>query len=63
MVIDLYYIVATMMINRMPFKSQPMNMVHRSRYGTEIWLGDYFAATNVSLLKQKDVKSGIEMDI
>ena len=47
-----------MMINRMHFKSNSMNMVHRSKYGTELWLGDYYAATNVSLLKQKDIKSG-----
>ena len=42
-----------MRINRMPFKSQPMTMVHKSRYGTELWLGDYFGATNLALLKQK----------
>lgn len=47
-----------MMINRMPFKSQSMNNVHRSQYGTELWLGDYYAATNIALLKQKDIKAG-----
>lgn len=46
------------MMNRMAYKSQPMNMVHRSKYGTELWLGDYFAASNISLLKQKEVKAG-----
>lgn len=47
-----------MMINRMAYKSQPMNLVHKTKHGTELWLGDYFAASNVSLLKQKDIKSG-----
>lgn len=47
-----------MMINRMPFKSQSMNNVHRSQYGTELWLGDYYAATNTALLKQKEIKAG-----
>lgn len=47
-----------MMINRMAYKSHPMNLVHKSKHGTELWLGDYFAASNVSLLKQKDIKSG-----
>ena len=48
-----------MMINRLPFKSQPMNMVHTTPYGTQIWIGDYFAATNVHLLKQKEIQSGM----
>lgn len=42
-----------MMINRMPYKSQSMNLVHKSKHGGELWLGDYFAASNISLLRQK----------
>ena len=37
---------------------QPMNMVHRTIDGKEIWLGDYYAASNPTLLKQKNIKSG-----
>ena len=32
-----------------------MNMIHRTKEGTEIWLGDYMAASNVSGLKQKSI--------
>ena len=47
------------MMNRMAFKNyQSMNMVHRTKEGTELWLGDYYAATNLNLLKQKNIKSG-----
>ena len=42
----------------MPYKLQPMNLVHTSKEGTELWLGDYYAATNCNLLKQKNIKSG-----
>jgi len=47
------------MMNRMAFTNyQSMNMVHRTKDGTELWLGDYYAASNTSLLKQKNIKSG-----
>lgn len=47
------------MMNRAPFKNyQSMNMVHRTKEGRELWLGDYYAATNTSLLRQKNIASG-----
>lgn len=48
-----------MMINRTAFKNlQSMNLVHRTKDGNELWLGDYYAASNITLLKQKNIKSG-----
>lgn len=47
-----------MMINRMHNKNQSMNLVYKTGEGTELWLGDYYAATNLNLLKQKEIKSG-----
>jgi hypothetical protein len=47
-----------MYISKMPYKVQPMNLVYTSKEGTELWLGDYYAATNLNLLKQKNIKSG-----
>jgi hypothetical protein len=48
------------MMNRMAFRNyQPMNMVFKSKYGTELWLGDYYAATDEKLLKSKNIKAGI----
>ena len=49
------------MMNRRSFRSyQPMNMVYKSpQFGTELWLGDYYAATDNNLLKAKGVKAGI----
>ncbi len=47
------------MMNRMAFNNyQSMNLVHKTKEGNELWLGDYYAASNVSLLKQKNIKSG-----
>lgn len=47
-------------MNRMAFKNyQSMNMVHRTKDGNELWLGDYYAATNTSLLTQHNIRSGI----
>lgn len=47
------------MMNRMAFNNyQSMNMVHRTKDGTELWLGDYYAATNSNLLRQKNIRSG-----
>lgn len=37
---------------------QAMNMVHRTKDGNELWLGDYTAASNVSLLRSKNIKNG-----
>jgi hypothetical protein len=34
-------------------------MVFKSKYGTELWLGDYYAATDEKLLKSKNIKAGI----
>ena len=48
------------MMNRAGFRAyESMNMVHRTRDGNELWLGDYMAASNVSLLKKKNIKHGI----
>lgn len=47
------------MMNGMGFRGyQSMNMIHRTKEGTEIWLGDYMAASNVSGLKQKSINHG-----
>jgi hypothetical protein len=48
------------MLNRRAFRTyQPMHMVYKSKdYGTELWLGDYYAATDYNLLKNKNIKSG-----
>lgn len=37
---------------------QSMNLVHTTPEGTELWLGDYYAATDLNLLKQKKITSG-----
>lgn len=37
---------------------QSMNLVHTSSEGGELWLGDYYAATDHNLLKQKKITSG-----
>lgn len=47
-----------MHINRVPYRHQSMNLVHKTSEGTELWLGDYYAATNLALLRQKGIKSG-----
>lgn len=47
------------MINRMPNKLQSMNMIHRTADSGELWLGDYYAAKNVNLLRQKNINSGM----
>lgn len=36
----------------------PMNLIYTTEEGNELWLGDYFAATNLKLLKQKKIDSG-----
>ncbi len=42
------------MLNRIPFnKYQTMNLVYKAQNGNELWLGDYYAATDLNLLKQK----------
>lgn len=48
------------MLNRRSFKSYaPMHIVYKSKeFGTELWLGDYYAATDFNLLKNKSIKSG-----
>lgn len=35
-----------------------MNLVHTTQDGQELWLGDYYAASNHNLLKQKNIKAG-----
>lgn len=37
---------------------QTMNLVYTTPEGTELWLGDYYAATDFNLLKQKKLTSG-----
>ena len=37
---------------------QSMNLVHTTNEGTELWLGDYYAATDLNLLKQKKITAG-----
>lgn len=51
------------MINRLPNKMQSMNMVHKTSEGGELWLGDYYAAKNVNLLRQRNIKSGTSVAI
>ncbi len=47
------------MYNRMAFRNyQSMNMVYRADNGNEIWLGDYYAATDPALLKSKQITAG-----
>ena len=47
------------MLNGRGFRSyESMNLVHRTREGNELWLGDYMAASNVPLLKKKNIKHG-----
>lgn len=50
-------------MRRVPFKSQSMNLVYKTPEGAELWLGDYYAATNLKLLKQRNIKSGTIFDI
>lgn len=38
---------------------QSMNIVYTTTEGNELWLGDYYAATDFNLLKQKKITSGI----
>lgn len=46
-------------MNRGGFRSyQSMNLIHRTKDGKELWLGDYSAASNISLLKQKNINHG-----
>lgn len=46
-------------MNGRGFRSyQAMNMVHRTNDGNEIWLGDYTAASNISLLRSKNITNG-----
>ncbi len=47
-----------MMINRMQNKTQSMNLILKTAEGTELWLGDYYAATKLPLLREKSIKSG-----
>ena len=35
-----------------------MNLVYTTPEGGEIWLGDYYAATDLNLLKQKKITAG-----
>ena len=35
-----------------------MNLVHKTEEGKELWLGDYYAATDFDLLKEKHIRSG-----
>jgi hypothetical protein len=49
-----------MLVNRMLPKTQSMNLVHVSGNGNELWLGDYYAASDVALLRQKGIRSGID---
>jgi hypothetical protein len=37
-----------------------MNLIHKTSEGIELWLGDYYAATNINLLKQKKMLAVIE---
>lgn len=43
---------------RNPKNYQSMNLVHTTSEGNELWLGDYYAATDFALLKQKKITSG-----
>jgi len=49
------------MLNRATFRNyQSMNIVHRTKDGNELWLGDYYAASDVPLLRQKNIRSGMK---
>ena len=37
---------------------QSMNVVYTNTDGNELWLGDYYAATNLDLLKKKNITTG-----
>ena len=39
-------------------KYSSMNLIFTTEEGNELWLGDYYAATNLKLLKQKKIDSG-----
>lgn len=52
------YIYSSMKISLTPYKLQSMNLIHTTNEGSELWLGDYYAASNKSLLKQKNIRSG-----
>lgn len=57
----LFCIIFSMFKFGMPTKVQStshMNHIYTSNEGGELWLGDYYAATNLNLLKQKNIKSG-----
>jgi hypothetical protein len=38
---------------------QSMNLIHTNANGNELWLGDYYAATDLNLLRQKKITYGI----
>ena len=46
-----------MFYSRMPNKVQKMNHIYTSKEAGELWLGDYYAATNLNMLKQKNINS------
>jgi hypothetical protein len=47
------------MYNRKTFKTyQSMNLIVKNENGGELWLGDYYSATDLSLLSQKNIKAG-----
>jgi hypothetical protein len=51
------------MINRTPSRSQSMNLIHLTPEGSELWLGDYYAATKMPLLKENNIRSGAPLSI
>ena len=47
------------MFNRNGFKDyQSMNCICKNDNGAELWLGDYYAATDTDLLTKKNIKAG-----
>lgn len=42
---------------------QSLSLVHTSVNGSELWLGDYSAATDVGILRRRAIKSGTRMAI
>ena len=42
---------------------ESLSLLHTAINGSELWLGDYSAATNVGTLRRRAIKSGTRMAI
>ena len=53
-------------MNRITFgfsDNNGMSLIVTTHSGNELWLGNYYAATNHSLLRQKKIKAGTSKSI